>query len=250
MVDSAQLKLDRAMQRIRELDKFLDEQRPFRYILETNHQTGQRATYAKCDEAVAGECALLCGEVLQNLRSALDFAYWAIVSPFATTPSESKSIQFPFSRTSARLEAAVRSRFADRVGDRFFAAVVDLKPHGEVGGNRLLYLIDELNVPEKHRELTPILDHKYIDCAILVRQVSDLPVKSGRISMGGNHRDITWSFAKPLGAIGRIFEQEIDYPLSIVFPISLLNRNEPVITMLTDMFHTAHKSISIIRSAA
>lgn len=52
MANSANLKVDRAAKHVAELDDLFREQRPFSYILETDLKTGERATFAKKDEAV------------------------------------------------------------------------------------------------------------------------------------------------------------------------------------------------------
>jgi hypothetical protein len=134
MNDNAILKVQRALEHISELNQLFQKKRPFTYILETNVKTGQRATFAKTNELVVDAAALICGDAIHNLRSALDHAYWEIVSPFASTDSERERLQFPFSKTAARLVRNVEQRLANKVSPSFFQAILDLKPHGEKGG--------------------------------------------------------------------------------------------------------------------
>ena len=191
MTDSAALKIDRATEHVNELNELFQKQRPFSYILETNTKTGQRATFAKKNEAVIHRAALICGDVIHNLRSALDHAYWEVVSPVATTEKERRLLQFPFSETEARLDETVKTRLADRVSPSFYQTLIDLKPHGEPGGNELLSLIHKLDIIDKHKLLIPTGDYTRLSSEMLIKQVPDFP--RGLINCGfGQNNTGTW----------------------------------------------------------
>tara|TARA_R110000868_G_C10728037_1_gene751346 strand:- start:42 stop:785 length:744 start_codon:yes stop_codon:yes gene_type:complete len=242
------LKLDRASKRTQELETSLTEDNPFSYWLETNYQTGSRSTYAERDETKIAEYALACGEIVQAIRSSLDHAYWDIVSRVVTNDRERKAIQFPFCTQSTKLEKTVRSRHAHRVSAAFYDAVMALKPHGEEGGNEILYLIDKLNIPDKHRSLTPIIDCKTIDPRILREQVPDFPRGlQGEITIGGSYRDISWSFQSGLGAIGAIIRQRLDIPVEATLPIREFGRAAPMISSLQQMAGVARNAIEQMR---
>ena len=49
-----------------------------------------------------------CGEVLHNLRSAIDHAYWEAVSPCIEDASKHSAIQFPFAKDGSKLESAIK----------------------------------------------------------------------------------------------------------------------------------------------
>lgn len=250
MVDSALAKLQWASKRISELNDIVTEERPFTYVVETNNQTGYRSTFAKRNETTIANCSLACGEIIQNIRSSLDHAYWDIVSPFAKTPREQRAVQFPFSETAARLAESIKNRLANRVSQRFYNALIALAPHGDDGGNKLLYLIDKLNVPDKHRTLTPIGDYKTISSKIIRRQVPDFPAGIVSCNFGMNRRDVTWTFGSAFGADGGIVEKELDVPVNIVLPIPELNGLAPMIPTLNDLLRTADDTIKVIRDAA
>jgi hypothetical protein len=74
MADSAFLKIDRAAKHIEELNELVHQTRPFGYIIETNTETGQRSAFPTKNEAVIDAMALIIGDVVHNLRSALDHA--------------------------------------------------------------------------------------------------------------------------------------------------------------------------------
>lgn len=258
MSKSANLKLERASERISELSELLREKRPFRYVVETNTITRQRATYAKKNEAVIDRASIIAGDAAHNIRTALDHAWWDIVSPHVEGERALKAVQFPFSETAARLKEAVANRLAKRVSVRFFDAVVALKPHGEAGGNRLLYLIDQLDIPDKHRTLTPTADYTSVAGGMLRQQLPDAPSFIGLISLSGNRRDFSW----PLGNIPRetlgeiiapthfMFEKELDVPVEIVFAVGAPDFRGPLIPTLNQLVDVAKDTIKALKKAS
>jgi hypothetical protein len=259
MLKSAFLKLDRAAERVAELNELFRKKRPFAYVLETNTKTGQRATYAKENEAVVASAALISGDAAHNIRSALDHAYWEIVSPVGTTEKERRAVQFPFSKTAARLEEAVKKRLAHKVSPRFFDAIMGLKPHGEVGGNRLLYLIDQLDAPDKHRVLTPMANYARLSTNELRKQIPDIP--SGyqfEIEVSANARDLCWhtgnfdrsDLGTPVPPTTCVFEKELNVPVDIVFAVGTADQSVPAIPTLNQLIDVAKKTVRVLAAAA
>jgi hypothetical protein len=186
--------------------------------------------------------------------SALDHAYWDIVSPFATTDRERRQIQFPFCEDPVRLEEAIKNALADRVAANFEAALKGLRPHGQPGGNKLLYLIHEFNILDKHRLLIPTGDYTRISSEIIRRQVPDFPggiVADGHF--GQNRRDMVWRVQRmnrlKAADTSGILEQELDVPVEIVFAISSLRNQRPMVPTLNALVDVAKESINLIRAA-
>jgi hypothetical protein len=255
---SAFLKLDNASEHIQKVNKILKEDRPFTYVLETDIQTSRRATFAKRDEAVIDKLALACGDAAHNLRSALDHAYSQIVLPFATTAGEKKAVQFPFCAGPQSLTEAVKNRLAHRVSQTFFDAIIALKPHGEPGGNKLLYLIEKMDIPDKHTDLTPMADYKTLSQEILRRQIPDFPKGVNNLGFGGFRRDISWPFTSvDMDSVGRIvppttcvFEKELDVPVEIVFQIAAAKYQGPVIPTLNQILDVTKGVLTILERFA
>ena len=260
MARSAYHRIDRATEHIAELNEMFRKERPFRYVLETNVETGERSTRGKKNTAVVERAATLVGDIAHNLRSSLDHTYWDIVSPFATTPRERKAVQFPFSETADRLDMAVKNRLANRVSERFFDAIVALQPHAENSGNRLLYLIDRLNVSDKHRAPTPMGNYKRINSDILRRQIPDFPeIDLVEVGFGAlNGSDIAWRSTRiEHNTLGNIvppslnrYEKELDVPVEIVFVITEPDFVGPVIPTLNKLVDVAKETIAIMKRAA
>jgi hypothetical protein len=258
MTDSPALKLDQAARHISNLAKLFSEKRPFSYVVETNEKTGQRATYAKRNKAVCDEAALICGDVVHNLRSALDHAFLEIVSPHATSDKERQVIQFPFCQEAARIDEAVKQRLADRVSDKFFDAVKGLRPYKDPGGNEFLYLIHEFDLLDKHKHLIPTGDYTKLSWDLLRRQIPDLPRISGALTFGGNRRDIVWTSGKvPIDQIGEVvpptshmFERRLAVPVEVVFDVKTAKNPRKIIPTLNAMVDAAKEAVKTIQDAS
>ena len=256
MTDSASLKIERAKRHICELNQLILKKRPFSLVVETDTRTGKHTAFIKNDKTVIDAVATISGDVIHNLRSALDHAYWEIVSPHATSSREAQQIQFPFSRTAAQLEKSISNRLADRVSDHFFQALVDLKPHGESGGNEPLYLIHQMDVLDKHKLLIPTCDETRLPYDEIRRLFPGFPVRASSTVIF-SQCIFTWSSSKPSFDIGTaklpttyLFEREAPIDVAVVFSDSSPFIRRPVIPTLQSLAEVAQESIGAIRAAS
>lgn len=251
MVDSAALKLRRAEEHIRSAERVLKLSPPFRYMLETNHDKRQRATYAKGDEAAAADFALLCGDALHNIRSALDHVYWDLVSPHVDTKHHRK-IQFPFSDgDAASFNDAARRVFAHQVPGQFFDKLLALRPY-KIGGDSALYMTHALDIVDKHKLLIPIGDFTTFSSATLRQLVPDFPpLQVSSFTFGGNGRDVVWNFnggnRQQRRAVGkrRVLEVPINIPVGVV--IKTDDATVPVIDALSNSLAAARNAVVSLR---
>ena len=256
-MDQADSKIDRAKKHVADLNELLAKAPPFLYTLETNLNTRKRSTGVKKNEATLLEAALITGDAVQNMRSSLDHTYWEIVCPFAATPKETRGVQFPFSETEARLDAAVKNRLADRVSPAFFQAVIDLKPYGDDGGNSVLYLIHELGILDRHKLLIPTADYKTLTGATLRQQVPDFPTQIDRIGFSHGYRDVEWGigdadarfYTKPVTLARGILEEELDVAVDIILPMSLGGPRKALVPTLYQLVQAAEVAIQAMRDA-
>ena len=174
-MDSALSKVERAERLVQELRGVLEKKRPFKYFVETNIRTKERRTGARRDATVIGEVLTIVGDIVHNLRSALDHAYWEIVGPLATSPNEEKRVQFPFGRNPIQFENEIKTRMAERVSQRFVDELRRIAPHGGPNGNSILYSIHELNNMDKHKFPVPVGDFKSSSGIEMRRQIPDFP---------------------------------------------------------------------------
>jgi len=262
MADSAILKIQRATEHVAELNELFRQHPPFPYIVETNANSGERATRVKEDKAVIDRTAIIAGDAVHALRAALDHAYWEIVSPYTASQREERKVQFPFSKTAARLDEAITSRLADRVSRTFFRVLQDLKPHGERGGNELLYSIHQLDAGDKHKRLIPTADYKLINSDEIRQQVPDFPFNIRNISLVAGARstkDIVWRTDPRLlssDMIGTllppttcIFEKKLMLPVDIVIEVGAAGDTRRMVPTLYKLVDVTRTTIDIIRSA-
>lgn len=147
------LKLARAKAHLRDLDPrvlaFL-EARPYDAIMETDPQTGENKAWFKL-RAEPDPCwALLIGDALHNLRSALDLLYWQLVENNGNSPTKRDSFLISDSKTEFdRVAGPVIRR---RAGKKAFEIIRDeVQPYD--GGNRALWCLHKLDIVDKHRLL-------------------------------------------------------------------------------------------------
>ncbi|MFT5657769.1 MAG: hypothetical protein ACI9KN_001043 [Gammaproteobacteria bacterium] len=254
-MDSSLLKIKRAEKHLAELSSLFRSKKPFRYFVETNCKTGQRATFAKRDETVASDAAIIIGDIIHNLRSAVDHAYWNCTKTHAKSDKERKNIQFPITSTEDALLSSVLPGLPKRVSESFCTALETLKPYRD-SGNKLLCAIHDLDILDKHKLLIPTGNFTKITSTILQKQIPDFP--SGIIDCGaGNcHRDVAWNI-RPMTWTERrkakipasnIIEKELDVPVDIV--LNDLESFKPAIEALNELIEIAKTTIDTLYKGA
>lgn len=243
---SSYLKIGLAVEHIDKVNKFLAEERPFRYIVETDAKNGWRSTYAKPNEAVVDRLSLYSSDAVQNLRDAIDHAYYAVVSPFVTD-AQKQRVQFPFSKTAEGLESAVCRRYAKKVSSDFFDAIIKLKPHGDLGGNKLLYFMSLINNAAKHASLTPV--GYFVEMHVGDVRKYYIPdflpdlIENSTVGFGQNWIDATWNI-KPftmhdwiVHKVPRsgIIKNEVDIPIDVTFE-GRVRGNRMLVAQTLDQF--------------
>jgi hypothetical protein len=236
----------------------LAENTPFTYVVQTNILTGERATLAKEREDVTAKAAAIAGDSAHNLRSALDHAYWDIVHPFANTPDEERKIQFPFASTEERLARVAKSRLADRVSEHFFESICLLKPYAGGGGNFFLYLIEYLDIPDKHRTLIPVGDYTRLSTDMIRHQVPDFPAGLTNVAFGRNRRDVVWhvdriaemDLGEAVPPTTYLFEKSLVVPVEVRLAVEDYGLLAPMVPTLRRLVDAATEAINIMRLSA
>jgi hypothetical protein len=193
------------------------------------------------------------------MRTALDHAYFQIVSPFAKTKREQKMVQFPFSESHSRFEDIARKRLADRVSPEFLNEIMKLKPYDGPGGNEFLYLVDVLDIIDRHKFPIPTADYKTLSSDQIRKQVPEFPQQLRvNASFTGARRDIGWKDTRiNIDTIGHIkpptlymFEKEISVSVEIVFRVGPTGHLRPLVPTLHQMLHATKTAIHSIRKFA
>jgi hypothetical protein len=144
------MKLDRAKQRMKELEEALQSfyaTNPFKFSGKADLQAGKVVYTMDSVKDAPDEASLIAGEIIQNLRSALDhLAYQLFLRAGGT--GAGKNIYFPIGGSKTSYENKKSSRTYGMT-QQAVAAIDALKPYK--GGNDVLWQLHELNNVDKHR---------------------------------------------------------------------------------------------------
>lgn len=158
--EPSRLKIKRAVQHIEDLNALLKtfaDSDFYSIHIEKDIKTGTNHLRAEIDTLSFPNniAALTIGDALHNLRSALDFLYYATVLACGGTPSN--WTRFPVRDTREELAACIKSalehkRISLQIHDLILSTV---KPYK--AGNYTLWAVDDLNIRDKHQLLIPVL---------------------------------------------------------------------------------------------
>lgn len=259
-MDSASLKIQRAEQHIAELNEILLKQKPYTYVLEINLNTKQKATCAKRNKAITDSIVIIIGDVIHNLRSSLDHAYWAATEAFAKTAQEKRRIQFPILKSGKDFFEKTIPNLPNDISKSFISSLIELKPFRGPGGNKLLCAIHDLDITDKHKILIPTTNLTSIDSITIQKEVPNFPsgLINGKIGAGGEgSKDVVWnmSLAEISGCYAMnfppsgILEQELNIPVDLALHIDGFNGILPVIETLQEFVKTAKTAIESLRAS-
>jgi hypothetical protein len=254
-MDSADLKIRRAEKHYAELSSLFQRRKPFRYFLETNCKSGARSTFAKKDDDVVNDAAIIIGDIIHNLRASLDHAYWQCTEKFSKSDGERRKIQFPIVPTEKAFRESELPGLPSRVSKSFVKALESLKPYRE-NGNKLLCAIHDLDVLDKHKLLIPTGNFTKITSSIIQGQVPDFPSSIMNSGFGNCYRDVAW-MVNPMSWTQRrkakippsnIVEKELDVPVEIV--LSEIDSFRPALDVLQELINLAKETIKILYDGA
>jgi hypothetical protein len=102
---------------------------------------------------------VLLGDIVHNLRSALDYLYWQLYCTYVRIPQshrEAQTLQFPIEDTSQQL--ANKRIHASNIPPRQWAVIENAQPYqGTDDPRRALKALRELSNRDKHQVLNPLL---------------------------------------------------------------------------------------------
>jgi hypothetical protein len=143
-----------------EISAFLNAN-PYEVRGERNPQTGQPCYYLASVRDAPVSIAVVAGDAIQNLRSALDHLAWNMMEvgepdlPVPLTEKERRGISFPITDTddATKYEALRKGKVKGMRNDA--VRVIDgFKPYK--GGNDALWILNQLNNIDKHRLLITV----------------------------------------------------------------------------------------------
>ena len=250
---SAENKIRRARELIAEISNYLVTEPPYGYFLKTNTTTLEKSIFSKVNEKSFDIVVTRCGEIIHNLRSALDQAYWQAVRPHVEEKHE-KAIQFPFSKDIDSLGATIKSNLAHKVSNEFYSAIASVKPCAGQNGNTLLYLIHKINIEDKHKFPINAGNLTKLSSARIRKIIPDFPLNIENLSLSNSEIDVVWrGFLVHPYFIGDavppttyLFHKKIDIPVDIIFILPELNSEAPVVETLKDMTNEVERVLSVM----
>ena len=152
--DTSRLKLKRARYHIGDLQtqiqQYLMRGPIYLEIAEGTTQSRQK-WIVRVREEVPTDFAAIIGDVIHNLRAALDIMACELVRLNGESDDD---VYFPFAKGAQHLEETIRSRNMHRASPQAIALLKSLKPYP--GGNDPLRAIHDLDIIDKHQALIPV----------------------------------------------------------------------------------------------
>jgi hypothetical protein len=160
LFESSRLKIEQANKHIANIDSLLESfihSDFYDLSVEKDSNGGKNfLRFALKIALPADECALIIGDALHNLRSALDLIYYKSVLLCGGTPT--KWTRFPVRDTReeliSKLDKALKNQQISPMV-RFAIAEI-IKPYKT--GNPAIWTLDDLNIIDKHQLLVPVLE--------------------------------------------------------------------------------------------
>lgn len=152
--EASKLKVERAQRHLNELAtetrKYMRRD-PFRLLIEDSPDPGYHNWIVKLRYGVPGCLSAIIGDVVHNLRTALDLLACDLVR---LNGGNDKNVYFPFSETAGDLDEMIKKRKLHRASPDVVELIRSMKPYH--GGNLALRAIHDLDVVDKHKSLIPV----------------------------------------------------------------------------------------------
>jgi hypothetical protein len=168
---ASKLKLNRAAKHFSELEDavsaYLSES-PVRIVVEPfpgmEMRYATRAWVARINNPVPLHLSAIIGDVVHNLRAALDLLACDLVRLAGQT---SKGVYFPFCDVPVDLPARIKKCNLHRAGSDVVDVIRRLRPYN--GGNIALRAIHDMDIADKHRALLPVIGATTVPIGSILR---------------------------------------------------------------------------------
>ena len=237
---SAKLKAKRATELYEELqnaiNNYYEESYPDLLRAPNPENDSEHVLLAKTPAAIPENIPLVAGDVIHNMRSALDHAIYEIAGGDG---KNMRNIYFPFGKSLDSFKNNLNNlnKKSSNLSDNVKSFLLELKPYK--GGNDVLYTLHELDIMDKHRMLV-IVDvisnqfHGQFSC--------DHPIKISTELLGSLHQGIH-IFTIPANAT---FEQNIQLSYALSFGEIHSIKHQPMIDVLQQQLETTRDIIKEI----
>lgn len=149
-LEGPKLKANRAKKHLSDLQAAIDrffETNPYFVVVKDNPESGYRECEVARADPLPPDLAIISGDCIHNLRSALDHLVWQLVLANGRKPEEMRTA-FPVWRSEADFESG-RPGDAKGISKEALNVLYGLKPYK--GGNDALWRVHKLDIVDKHR---------------------------------------------------------------------------------------------------
>ncbi|MYZ50330.1 hypothetical protein [Propylenella binzhouense] len=188
---------------------------PIRIVVELHSEDHFRFKFwrARIAESPPTEMSPVIGDILHNLRSALDLMACDAVR---LAGKSDKGTYFPFSNTAAELPEQIRRKNFDRAGSRAVRLLKQIRPHRN--GNEGLRALHDLSNQDKHQMVVPVAWGGRLDLSGLMpdadpKTFNEIKNWSSRLEDGSIVVGTPLDYGPPVGAIVKA-----DYFLLLFYP--------------------------------
>lgn len=154
-LDGPRLKIERANAHISEVRervvKFLAAN-PCEMFKDVGPGDAEECFKVRATGETPGEIAVICGEIIYGLRSALDQLACALATQ--NGHSDVRGTYFPFAGSKEEFEAPVNRKKTSKLSTAAVSLIDSLQPYK--GGNDLLWALNTLGNTDKHQMLIPM----------------------------------------------------------------------------------------------
>jgi hypothetical protein len=217
--DGPRLKVARARRHVTEIKSAVDAyfaRSPIRIIVEPSDDEWGMFNYwrVRFTESVPIDLSPMIGDVLHNLRSALDVMACDLVR---RAGQSEKSVYFPFAPSKDELGAEIKRKRFHLAGEQAVSLLRSLQPHRK--GHVYLRALHDLNVQDKHQMIIPAVTGARLDLSGLIAGAADehtleqLKHWSNRVEQGHPVVMIPRAWGPPMGATIKA-----DYSLLLFLP--------------------------------
>jgi len=256
-------KVERAKHHIDDLNGRVEaytSQRPLRVYRSTDGKINKVSYVVKNKIPVPAALALVIGDAVHNLRSALDLLAFALVGDKCRTPGQQRQVMFPFGASANKLEATINNRQINLAGKKVVQEIKKLKPYP--GGNEMLQAIHDLDIADKHKLILPTTASGALMLADLTKLMPEhpgFPDKGATLVLNENVRfDIDLTQAQGnrrtrwASRLATTPERETDFKFACIvcFGEGQALSYLPVVPNLVSFTDEAERAIRVIADAA
>ena len=251
--------LNHANRQIRDIVEIIERTPPFSYCVETDLRSCERAILVVKKDSIIDQIIMTCGSAIETLNSSLNYAYYEIVKRYTKGEKELVKLDFPFAESQERMESVFKNRLANRVGNAFTDAILQLRPYK--GGDDLFWLISKFSNIKKHRNPISHAEHRNITAATIRQYVSDFPLNaSSNFTIFSAKKDVVWkmrpSYSDPFG-FGEIvppslttYRRTINIPVNLIFRDDAISAPLYVADTLQSMYAKVDGALTILKKFA